>query len=347
MLRKLLIFAAVFTIALSVASTSTAEDYYKDKNLRMLVGFSPGGGYDTYTRYIARHIGKYLPGNPTPIVQNMPGAGSLITANYIYKRAKPDGTTLGVWSPALIFAHAMGDTKVKLDPNKFEYLGTPTGDSVTCGLMAASGLRSLDDVIKSGKTVTMGGTRAPGNTTDPFLFLNKQFGTKFKSIPGYGGTAKMRLAMESGEVDGGCWTWESMRVTARSMLDAPDDKKLIPFITTKRFSDPEVKDIPLFSDVLTGENLAAFVAWDTQNKLTRVYTLPPGTPKAQVQALQKAFKSVMEDPEFLKETEKARLGIAYVSPQKIRATLKTINNMPPKIKEYLQVLTGFKKKKQM
>jgi tripartite-type tricarboxylate transporter receptor subunit TctC len=346
MLRRLRFFAAMLVIAASASPAAAADDYYEGKNLRMLVGFSPGGGYDTYTRYIARHIGKYLPGNPTPIVQNMPGAGSLITANYIYKRAKPDGTTLGVWSPALIFAHAMGDKKVKIDPNKFQYIGTPTGDSVTCGLMAASGLRSLDDVVKSGRTVTMGATRAPSNTTDPFLFVNKQLGTKFKSIPGYGGTAKIRLAMESGEVDGACWTWESMRVTARGMLDAPDDKKLIPFVITKRFSDPEVKDIPLFSDVLTGENLAAFNAWNTQNKLTRVYTLPPGTPKEQVQALQKAFKAVMEDPEFLEETKKARLDIAYVSPQDIQDTLQVINSMPPKIKEYLQVLTGFKKRKQ-
>ncbi len=347
MLRRLLFLAAALSIGLSATATTAADDYYKDKNLRILVGFSPGGGYDTYSRYIARHISKYLPGNPTPIVQNMPGAGSLITANYIYKRAKPDGTTMGVWSPALIFAHAMGDKKVRIDPSKFGYIGTPTGDSVACGLMAASGLKSLDDVIKSGRTVTMGGTRAPGNTTDPFLFLNKQLGTKFKSIPGYGGTAKMRLAMESGEVDGGCWTWESMRVTARGMLDAEGDKKLIPFIIAKRHSDPEVKDIPLFSDVLTGANLEAFTAWNGQNKITRVYTLPPGTPKAQVQALQKAFKAVMNDPEFLKETKKARLNIAYVSPEDIQNALKSINNMPPKVKEYLQILTGFKKKKQM
>ena len=131
------------------------------------------------------------------------------------------------------------------------------------------------------------------------------------------------------------------------MLDAEGDKKLIPFIITKRHSDPEVKDIPLFSDVLTGENLEAFNAWNGQNKITRVYTLPPGTPKAQVQALQKAFKAVMNDPEFLKETKKARLNIAYVSPEDIQNALKSINNMPPKVKEYLQILTGFKKKKQM
>ena len=104
--------------------------------------------------------------------------------------------------------------------------------------MAQSGLKSLDDVLKSGREVTMGGTRAPGNTTDPFLFLNKELGTKFKSIPGYGGTAKIRLAMESGEVDGACWTWESMRVTARGMLDASGGKKLIPFIITKRHRRP-------------------------------------------------------------------------------------------------------------
>ena len=342
MLRKIVLLTALLALTLG-QTPAGAEEFYKDKTLRMLVGFSPGGGYDTYTRYIARYIGKYIPGNPTPVVQNMPGAGSLITATYIFKRAKPDGRTLGVWSPALIFAHAMGDKKVQIEPAKFEYIGTPTSDSVTCGLMAASGLKSLDDVVKSGRTVTMGGTRAPGNTTDPFLFLNKQLGTKFKSIPGYGGTAKIRLAMESGEVDGACWTWESMRVTARGMLDASGDKKFIPFIITKRHADPEVKNIPLFSDVLTGQNLAAFNAWNAQNRITRVYTLPPGTPRDRVATLRKAYKAVMEDSDFLAETKKARLNIAYVSPQDIAERLKAMNNMPPDIQEYLQVLTGFKK----
>ena len=344
MFRRIALLAALLAFVLGHAPAG-AEDFYKDKTIRMLVGFSPGGGYDTYTRYIARYIGKYIPGKPTPVVQNMPGAGSLITANYIFKRAKPDGRTLGVWSPALIFAKAMGDRKVPIEPAKYEYIGTPTSDTVTCSLMAASGLKTLDDVVKSGRVVTMGGTRAPGNTTDPFLFLNKELGTKFKAIPGYGGTAKIRLAMESGEVDGACWTWESKKVTARGMLDAPPDKRMIPFIIAKRLDDPEVKDIPLFSDVLKGENLAAFNAWNGQNKITRVYTLPPGTPKDRVAIIRKAYKAVMSDPAFLAETKKAKLNIAYVSPQDIADALHSINNMPPKIKEYLQILTGFKKPK--
>lgn len=344
MLHRLVFLVAVLVLALGHAPAG-AEDFYKGKTLRILVGFSPGGGYDTYTRYIARYIGKYIPGNPTPVVQNMPGAGSLITANYVFKRAKPDGRTMGVWSPALIFAKAMGDEKVRIEPDQYEYIGTPTSDSVACALMAGSGLKTLDDVVQSGREVTMGGTRAPGNTTDPFLFLNKELGTRFKSIPGYGGTAKIRLAMESGEVDGACWTWESMRVTARGMLDAPPDKRMIPFIITRRYDEPEVKDIPLFSEVLKGENLAAFNAWNGQNRITRVYTLPPGTPRDRVAILQKAYKAVMEDPAFLAETKKAKLNIDYVSPRDIADTLRAINNMPPDIKEYLQVLTGFKKPK--
>ncbi len=342
MSRMIKSLAVVLALVLGSAAAG-AEEFYKGKNLRMLVGFTPGGGYDTYTRYIARHIGQYIPGNPTPIVQNLPGAGSLITANFVFRKAKPDGATLGVWSPALIFAHAMGDKKVQIEPKEFEYIGTPTSDSVTCGLMARSGLKTLDDVVKSGREVTMGGTRAPGNTTDPFLFLNRQLGTKFKSIPGYGGTSKIRLAMESGEVDGACWTWESMRVTARGMLDATGDNKFVPFIITKRHQDPEVKDVPLFSDVLKGQHAKAFKAWDRQNTITRVYTLPPGTPKERVAILRKAFQAVMENPEFLKETRKARLNIAYVSPTAIREALTGLNNMPPDIKEYLQILTGFKK----
>ena len=344
MFRRLAFLAVLVALALGHAPAG-AEDFYKGKNLRMLVGFSPGGGYDTYTRFVARYIKLYIPGNPTPVVQNLPGAGSLVAANHIYKKAKPDGLTLGVWSPGLVLAHAMGDKKVRIVPKRFEIIGVPTRDAVACAIMGRTGLKTLDDIVKSGRELKMGGTRAPGITTDPFLFLNRELGTKFKSITGYGGTAKVRLAMESGEVDGACWTWDSMRITARSMLDNTGDRKLIPFVIAQRRQNPEVKDLPLFQDVLSGENLEAFKIWNLQNGITRIFTLPPGTPKDRVVLLQKAFKSVTENPDFLADAKKADLAVNYVSPGEIRKALLAFDSMEPNIREYLQILTGFKKPK--
>ncbi len=344
MFRMIMSLAVALALFLGHAAVA-AEEFYKGKNLRMLVGFSPGGGYDTYTRFVARYIRQYIPGSPTPVVQNLPGAGSLVTANFIYKKAKPDGLTLGVWSPGLVLAHAMGDKKVKIVPRRFEIIGVPTRDAVACAIMGRTGLKTLDDIVKSGRELKMGGTRAPGITTDPFLFLNRELGTKFKSITGYGGTARVRLAMDKGEVDGACWTWDSMRITARSMLDNTGDRKLIPFIIAQRRPNPEVKDLPLFQEVLTGKNLEAFKVWNLQNGITRIFTLPPGTPKDRTAILQKAFKSVTENSAFLADAKKADLAVDYVSPAEIRKALIGFDTMAPDIREYLQILTGFKKSK--
>jgi len=338
----------VIGLAFLVGSWATAlgEEFYKGKTFRFVVGTAPGGGYDTYTRAIARHIGKYIPGNPTSIVQNMPGAGMLIAAHYLYSRAKPDGLTAGVFSPHIVIANALGDKRVRLDSRRFGWIGTPTQDSVICGIMGFTGLKSLDDIVKSGKTLKMAGTRAGSNTDGPPVFLNRALGTKFKLITGYRGTAPMRLAMQSKEVDGGCWSWESMKITARAMLDAKGDSKLIPFVIQRRWNDPEVKNIPLFPEVIKDKDLLAlYTAWNAQNDITRPYMVPPGTPKDRLNILRKAFKAVMEDPRFLAEAKKSKLIVKHVTWQQVEKTIQQIFSMSPEIIEDLKIIAGIKRKK--
>ena len=208
MSRRLAFLAILLAFVLGHAPAG-AEDFYKGKNLRMLVGFSPGGGYDTYTRFVARYIKLYIPGNPTPVVQNLPGAGSLVTANHIYRKAKPDGLTLGVWSPGLVLAHAMGDKKVRVVPKRFEIIGVPTRDAVACAIMGRTGLKTLDDIVKSGRELKMGGTRAPGITTDPFLFLNRELGPSSRA------SRVTAAPPRSG------WPWSRARWTARAGRGIP------------------------------------------------------------------------------------------------------------------------------
>ena len=339
----LLVVVAFFVGASTPAS---GEDFYKGKVIRFVVGFSPGGGYDTYSRSIARYIGKYIPGNPTPIVQNRTGAGSLIAAHYMYRQAKPDGLTVGVFSPSILLANALGDKKVKLDARKFGWIGTPTPDSVVCGIMGFTGLKTLDDIVKSGKTLTIPATRRGSNTDSPALFLNKALGTKFKIVTGYRGTATMRIAMQSKEADAACWTWESMRVTARSMLDAEGDNKLIPFVIQRKWDDPEVKNAALFPDIIKDKGLLAkYEAWNAQNDITRPYMVPPGTPKKRLNILRKAFKAVMEDPKFLADSKKSKLNINHVTWQQIEKTIQKMFSMSKQMKEDLRDITGIKKKK--
>ncbi len=272
----------VIGLAVVVGGSSTAlgEEFYKGKTIFFIVGLPPGGGYDTYTRAVARHIGKSIPGNPTPIVQNMTGAGSLLAAHYIYNRAKPDGLTVGVWNSAQVLRQALGDRSVEFRGDKFGWIGAPVRGLPTCAIMGFTGLKTLKDVLNSKKPIKMGGTRPGSSPFDLPRILNLTLGTKFNLISGYRGTPRIRIAMQRREVDGACWGWESMRVTGRSMQDAKGDDKLIPFLTHGDSQDPEVKDLPRLTEVIKGkENRAILNAYLSVYDFQRPLTLPPGTPK--------------------------------------------------------------------
>jgi len=327
-----------------VSATAFGQDFYKGKVIRFVVATTPGGGYDTYTRAIARHIGRYIPGNPTAIIQNMPGAGHLIGAHYIYKRAKPNGLSIGVWNSANVLKQALGDRSVRFKGDKFGWIGAPVKGLPSCAIMGFTGLKTLKDILNSKKPLKMGATRG-GTTDDLPKILNLTLGTKFKVIAGYGGTSTIRLAMQRKELDGVCFSWESMRVTARSMLDAKGDEKLIPFLTHGDSQDPEVKDIPRLIEVVKGTNLAIVKAWLTQYNFQRPLTLPPGTPKGRLSILRKAFKSTLKDPKFLAEAKKSKLIINYVSGKEIDKFVNQILSISPKAKESLQFLIRKKKKK--
>ncbi len=335
------------SFAVGASATAVGEEFYKGKIIRFVVGFPPGGGYDTYTRAVARHIGKYIPGNPTPIVQNM-GAGSPIAANSIYNRARPDGLTVGVWSSGRVLRQALGDRSVKFKGDKFGWIGAPGRGYPACGIMAFTGLKTLKDILNSKKPIKMGGSRPGNSPSDLPRILNLTLGTRFKVIPGYRGVPRILIAMQRRKVDGACWGWEGMRgVSGRSMLDAKGDDKLIPFLVTHgNPQDPEVKDLPRLTEVIKGkENLAILKAWLSQFNFQRPFSLPPGTPKGQLSILRKAFKATLKDPQFLAEAKKSKLIIDYVSGEEIEKFVDQILAISPKTKKSLQFLIVKKKKK--
>lgn len=313
------------------------EEFYKGKTILFIVGTPPGGGYDTYTRAVARHIGKYIPGNPTPIVLNMPP--SLTAAHYIYNRAKPDGLTVGVWQSWQVLRQALGERSVKFKGDKFGWIGAPGRGLPTCAIMGFTGLKTLRDVLNSKKPIKVGGTM-PGSTTAELpRILNLTLGTKFDVISGYGGTQRVRIAMQQRELDGACFGWDSIRVTARSMLDAKGDDKLIPFLTHGNPQDPEVKDLPRLTEVIKGkENRAIVNAYLQQYNFHRPLSLPPGTPKERLSILRKAFKATLKDPEFLAQAKKSKLIINYVSGEEIEKFVDQILGISQKTKESLQFL---------
>lgn len=329
-------------LSVGMSGSAGADEFYAGKTIRVAVGFSAGGGYDTYARIVARHMGKYIPGNPTFVVDNMDGAGSLIAANYTYNKAPHDGTFIGVWNSAFVLYQALGDKAVRLDGRKLGWIGAPIKGSPTCAIMGFTGLKTMDDVLKSGKSLRMGATRAGSTYNDLPKILNQTIGTKFDVITGYKGTSQITVAMRSKELDGGCWGWESIRVTARAMLDAQGDQKLIPIIVHKKWEDKELANVPLTRDYIKAkagqDGVNLYNAWVNQYEFQRPWVAPPGLPKDRLEVLRKAFKDTFTDPEFVAEAKKSKLEMEYVSGGEINGLVKEILNISPKAKQGLQFL---------
>ncbi len=334
------------TIAVFIAGYlpgAAAQDFYKDKVIRIIVGYRVGGGYDVYTRAVSRHLGKHIPGNPTVVVENMDGAGSLRAANYVFNRAEPDGTTLGVFGGGLVTQQALGEKGIRFDSRKFHWLGSMSEGTPTCVIMGFTGLNTLNDVVNSKKELRFGST-GPGSTTDdlPKLLIGL-FNAPINVVRGYGGTSAVRVAMQRREIDGACWTWESIRTTARAMLNDKGEKRLIPFAIQGKHPDPETKQIPQISArIKDPSDLAAFKAWLNPYVFFRPVVAPPKVTKDRVGLLRESLKKTMEDPEFLAEAKKGKLDIGFTSGEDVAKYVEEVVNTPASAVEKLKTMIGRK-----
>lgn len=336
--RALALVTAVITVTCFGNATAQAPAFYDGKTLRIIVGLPPGGGFDTYARTIGRHLGKHVPGKPTVIVDNMPGAGSIVMTNHMYKVAKPDGLTMGHFNGALILGQVLGQAGIEFDARKFEYVGAAVNEDVTCSLSKASGITSIDQWKAAKTPVKLGGT-APGATPDNSArILHAALGLPIQLVSGYKGTSPIRLAVEGGEVAGACWSWQSMRVTWRKAIDAGEVTPIVQ-IVAKPFAD--IPKVPLAIDLATTEEAKQLIRFGVQNAsaYARPFILPPGTPKDRVETLRTAFQATLKDPEFLAEAEKARLIIDPVTGDAMEKLVADVFTMSPglqaKLKEAL------------
>ncbi|HEV8726212.1 MAG TPA: hypothetical protein VGW77_36835, partial [Candidatus Binatia bacterium] len=200
----------------------SATSFYEGKTIRIIVGTSPGGGYDTYTRVIARHFSKYIPGGPTIVVDNMPGAGGLLAANHLYKVAKPDGLTIGHFVGGQFLQQLLARPGIEFDALKFEYIGVPAQDDFVFGLAKRAGITSVEQWLTTKTVVKFGAIAAGDGTYDIPRVAEVTLGLPIQIVSGYKGTAPIRLAFESGEVSGLSNSWQSFRSTWRKELDSND-----------------------------------------------------------------------------------------------------------------------------
>jgi tripartite-type tricarboxylate transporter receptor subunit TctC len=337
--RSLLRFCLTAFLALSAVQVSAQDGFYKGKTIRLIVGLAPGGGFDTYSRVIARHMGKHIPGSPTLIVDNMPGAASLLAANFIYKAAKPDGLTIGNFVGGLVFQQILGLPGVEFDGPKFEYLGVPAQDNFMIGIAKSTGITSIEQWKASGTILKIGGVAPGGGTDDIPKVLKATLGLPLQMVSGYKGTGPVRLAFNSGEVQGICNSWESFKATWRAELDKGDVTLLV---QANLKPHPELPNVPWAPDLAKSDEARKLILTvaRTNGVLNRFYVLPPGTPRDRVRLLRKAFLDTIKDPEFIADTQRAKLDLDPIDGEEIQKQVRELFKLDPalvaKMKEILK-----------
>jgi tripartite-type tricarboxylate transporter receptor subunit TctC len=311
--------------AISAAHAQSPADFYKGRTVDLYIGYSAGGGYDVYARALARHMGRFIPGNPTILAKNMPGAGSLVLANWLYNVAPRDGTAFGIIGRGTAFDPLLGSTKAQFDASKFNWIGSMNDEVSVCVAWHTTGITTLEQVQR--KELTVGGS-GPVADTDQFpKVLNATIGTKFKIVTGYPGGNDVDLAMERGEVMGRCgWSWSSVIATHKSWID---DKKINVLVQLSLSKHVDLPHVPLIMDFArTEEQKQIFKLVFARQPMGRPFLAPPGIPAERVAVLRKAFMDTMKSGEFLAEAAKMQLEINPVSGEAVQKIVQEVYRTP-------------------
>ena len=325
------LFAVVASALLAVgfghaAMADPVADFYAHRQVRVMIGVSTGGGYDLYARVLARYMGRHIPGNPLLVPENMPGAGSLRLANYLYAAAPKDGTVIGTINRGLamegLLHHSQG---LMYDAAKFNWIGSVTDEVSVCGFSKESGVASWQDMLT--KTFSVGGTGS-GSDNDIYpTVLRNMLGLKMKIVTGYPGSAEIDLAMRRHEVDGRCgWSWSSMMSRDKGAYERGEIVVPVQFALTR---SPELPNVPVVSEVTDDPKKAAVLKlFVSRQTMARPFLAPPGVPEERVKALRDAFDATMKDPDYLAEMKKLELEVHAVDGASLQKLVSEQANTP-------------------
>src|SRR3954466_2342162 len=323
------IASALIALSATIAAPAQAPaNFYKGKNVDLLIGYSVGGGYDVYARLIARHMGRNIPGNPTVLPKNFEGAGSLRLANWLYNVGAKDGTVFGIIGRGTGFDTLLGNKAAQFDATKFTWIGSANNEVSICVAWNTSGITKFDDMLT--KELIVGGTSTSADTDQFPRITNGVLGTKMKIVTGYPGGNEVGLAMERGEVQGRCgWSWSSVKSTHQKWMD---EKKFTILVQLALDKHPDLPDVPLIIDLAkTDEQRQILKLIFARQVMGRPFVAPPNLPPARAEALRNAFMATMKDKDFLADTEKAQMEITPVSGDKVQALVKEVYSTPPEI----------------
>jgi tripartite-type tricarboxylate transporter receptor subunit TctC len=326
-MKQIALMSLFLAFIASSAAAQTAENLYKGKTIRMIVGTSAGGGFDTYTRTLARHFGRHVPGQPSIIVENMPGAGHLIAANHMYNIVKPDGLTIGHFHGGWFLYQLFKNPGIQFDATKFEFIGSPIKESRACALTKASGITSVEKWQTAKTPVKLGGIGG-GAPDDMARMLAATTGLPIQLVAGYKGTSEIRLAAESGELAGGCWTWDSIKSTWSKAIQSGDAVVVLQALSKPH---PELLNVPLAQNLAKTDEARLLLQAGVQDPADfyRPYVAPPRTPKPIVAALRRAFDETMKDSDFLADAQKAKLDIDPITGTEMERLVSGIFKLNP------------------
>lgn len=327
----LALLTALFAFA---AAPARAEDavaqFYKGKEMKLYIGSTPGGGYDSYSRLLGRYMGKYIPGNPTIVPINMPGAGSNRLATYIYSVAPKDATEFALIFPGAVLDPLIGTQQVQDDPSKLVYLGSANVEIFTCFVRADAPVKNFLDARTT--QVLMAASAAGGSSRDMPALDNNLLGTKFRVVSGYPGSREMNLAIEQGEVHGACGIGLSSIEIQYPDWATGDKIRILAQESTKGNAILDAKGIPLTASYAkSDEDRQIMELAYSQEVFGRPFILPPGAPADRVAALRKAFLAALDDKELLADAQTERLDIAPIAGEEVQALVSKIYSFPPSI----------------
>ena len=337
MTRTAQLLTAIASATLA-AVPATAADYYAGKTIELVVGGDAGGGYDIYARAVARHLAGHIPGNPTIVVKNMPGAGSTRAGIYISSVAPKDGTSIGAMMPGAIIGPLLDDKpNLQFDPTKVLYVGTADSGVRVCATYGTSKIKTFEDAQKQ-KTI-LGASSAGGATRDYAYMHNHTAGSKFEVVSGYKGTVDVALAMERGEVDGMCgWDWSSVKSQKSDWISEKKANVLVqvslePLDELTEHGVPHIwKFVPKEDDRKVAELVVS------QQVFQRSYIAPPQTPAEPLGILRTAFDAAMKDPAFLADAEKMKISITPLAGGKVQDLIARLYSTPKEFVERAKVV---------
>jgi len=328
---RLSLFVAATLWTTNPAVAQPVAEFYNGKQISFIVGASPGGGYDTQARLVARHLGKHIPGNPTIVVQNMPAAGSLAATNYIYNVAAKDGTVIALVMRGMLLIKNWNPASVRFDLGRLNWLGSINSEVAVTAAWHTAPLRTAQDLFE--RELIVGGTSGVDPETTPRLF-NALIGTKFKIINGYPGTTEIILAMEKGELQGiADWSWSSMKVARPDWLR---DKKVTLLMQAALQKEPELADVPSALDFVRNDaDRKVMELYLTQKAVARPVIAPPGIPSDRLAALRAGFSALAQDNEFLADAKRTQLEVAPISGAAVDQVISLITSASPETAERL------------